>query len=141
MEIQSTEYYELDVFWAVAVTQGESKFKQHALSKRPYNCKGLKQLSGSTESYCRQALENRIKDTDVYSIEFNVWAGNLTLKTCLDWAGGNYVKAIEIYNVGLGNYRKGTREGVNRNYRHIKKTSILHSELKAAWREFPKFFR
>jgi soluble lytic murein transglycosylase-like protein len=130
-ELKSADFYELDWLWCVALSIAESNYKQHATSKKPYLCRGIKQLNGSTAKWCADILGYKLKSTsDIYDIAFNIPAGNLTLKTCLKWANGNYYEAMSYYNVGYGTYKKGIPY---RNYRYVKKVSLIYNQLKSDW--------
>jgi soluble lytic murein transglycosylase-like protein len=144
-EIHSADYYELDWLLCMANTKAESGFKIMAKSTfhrkgKRYHAYGLKQLVMSTAAYCRSALGDRFKDSTIYAVDFNVWAGNLHFKNVLEnYSSNNILKAIEIYNVGHGAFRRGKTEGVNRNSRHVKKVTIYYQELKEQWKKFKKW--
>jgi soluble lytic murein transglycosylase-like protein len=145
-ELHSADYYGLDWLWCMAITRAESKFKVEARSTYrkngvKYHCYGLKQLAMSTAAYCREALGNRFKDTSIYAVDFNVWGGNLYIKSLMkNYCSDDIIKAIEIYNCGIGNYRRGKKEGVNRNSRHIKKVVIYYQQLKEEWNKYQKWY-
>jgi soluble lytic murein transglycosylase-like protein len=144
-EIHSADYYELDWLLCMAMTKAESRFKIMAKSTywrkgRKHHAYGLKQLVMSTAGYCRDSFDDRFKDSSIYEVDFNVWSGNLHFKNVLEnYAKGDILVAIEMYNVGTGAYRRGTKEGVNRNSRHVKKVTIYYQQLKEKWNKFKKW--
>lgn len=148
-EIHSADYYGLDWLLCMAVTQAESDFKTKARSTYrkngfKYHCYGLKQLSLSTSAYTGKALKRKFPEMDfesIYGIERNVYGGNLFLRDMLDnYCAGNWIMAVELYNVGYGAYRRGRIEGVNRNSRHVKKVSVYYTQLKKEWSKFNKYW-
>lgn len=144
-EIHSADYYGLDWLLCMAQTKAESDFKIMAKSTywkkgKRYHAYGLKQLVMSTAAYCRKSLGSDFKDTSIYAVDFNIWAGNLHFKNTLEnYSQNDILKAIEIYNIGYGAYRKGKVEGVNRNTKHMKKVTIYYQQFKEEWRKFRKW--
>ena len=112
--LEWSRHYDLKWIDVISIMAIESEFKRTAKSHK--NCYGYMQISGSTADTCRQRLNEHIKSTHVYDAEFNIAAGCLTFRSCLELARGDMEKALLYYNVGYGDYRRGVR-----NYRYVKK--------------------
>lgn len=125
------------VNWLKSFTtlMSESEGKRIACHPRT-KCKGYMQLAPRTSGILRKSLEKDIKDTDIYSTEYNIAGGILFLRTCYDhFSGKDWLVAVEIYNVGYGNYR----DKKMRNPKHIKKWCIKYTKFKSEYKAFILF--
>jgi len=124
--------YDLDWLKVFACLMSESEGYKYAISKN--KCRGYMQLAGTTARMIATILG--YKHYDIFDEDFNIQAGCLFLRMILDtYTEGNeiekWTKAIEIYNLGYGAYRKGYR-----NEKHIRKFWLNYTYFKIKWERF-----
>ena len=131
------EKYKVDWLKALALLYAESEGKQTARSRNSNGSSdyGYFQLNGGgTLQHLRQRLKRHFDDVDKYSTEFNICGGILHLRSLLTYFDGDYYKAVEVYNIGVGNYRKGKT-----NNKHLDKWMTYFTYFKMEWIYSNKF--
>ncbi len=139
-ELKWVEVFGLDWQKSFAVTLAESDGKQMAKSIFRRNGKihhayGQKQVVGLTLAYWRKRAEFfGIKDTNKYSLEFNIFSGCGELAKWVDYYEGDYIKAVHVYNVGFGDitYKRKI------NPKHIDKWLTEYTVIKNRWEKFKR---
>lgn len=81
----------------------ESRFQQHI--KSPVGAVGLTQVMPKYHQDKIAELK-RTEGTDIFSIAGNIKVGTQILRDCINLAGGNLQKALQMYNGSLGDINK-----------------------------------
>jgi len=134
MVLLYSDKYDLDWIKVLALLYAESEGKQKARSRNRNGTGdyGYMQLNGGgTLQHLRQRLKRHIDNVDKYSIEFNVAGGCLHLRAMLNYVDNNYYKAVEIYNIGIGGYRRGKT-----NDNHLDKWMIYYNYFRYEYLHF-----
>lgn len=133
--------YGLDWKKVLSTIYSESEGKKNAVGRtRDY---GYMQLLRPTarnakivlrKYYSKQKQKIFRKSNYIFDTDFNIGGGCLLLhwiKNTVLNGKGCWVDIITIYNVGIGNFRKGKR-----NWKHVKKWGMLYSFFKTEWKDF-----
>lgn len=132
-EIKYSEKFKLHWLKNFAVTMIEGRGREDITSEK--GAEGSKQVLRSNLRNCREYFRTTISNRAYRATEFNIASGSLMLRIFLDYCDQNYYKAVEVYNMGLGNIRIGKK---NSNY--VVDWAGWYTILSYEWEEFDKIF-